>query len=1066
MSATTDSKSSREIVDLQVDLQRSGQQCKVTLTGERIHRGPEATSQLDPQGSEWREFRRRIHVQQTSEQFFYELGTRLFESMLPEQHHISYELNYQHVKEDAENRLLRIKLRLLDDELIELPWECMYNPVAKLWLGANPLTPLSRYVVAQAPPPLRIQPPLKLLIATAEPRTLKTVEAKSEIEALTASIGPLIRDRLVTAKLLGHASRTSLRRVLEEFHPHLFHFVGHGWLAENASGLVLETKEGVEDKLGAETLCELLQSGQVRAAVLNACDTSRAAFALAQAGIAAIGMQDPIRNEAALSFCRTFYEAIASSLPLDLAANKARFSIRLECGGDRRDWCLPTVFLPAGRAELFQIDRSVRLIRVTSNPARASIFLDGARTEKTTPETLVIDDDREHSIHVELEGYDPALPRRIQPVSGQPAQVDFQLATVPGQLVITADRPGAQIMAQRYGDSRHVRIGVMEGLTCLGPFRVEPGRYRVTASWPRPGQSAVTAEDEIIVRPGASSNAQVVFPGWAAARPALWTGLITKRRAMGLLLLIAAPLIVIGIIHFAPTKNGNGDKRIELKLVTIPAGQGHLGYYDATVTMQLVRRHGLLSGTALPQIFRSAPHQVHLKPYCIDRAEITNAQYRKFLEDVRAEGDSAWRHSTQPKDKTDHTPLAATWENRRFNDDNQPVIGVDWYDAYAYAKWAKKRLPTSYEWELAARGTERRIYPWGNTYEPSKCNVGGAAKSPKPAGSFDGDTSPDGVLDMAGNVSEWTGTRGKKALQMIFRGGAWNRKGGEIFTLTFLSCYGTMGVRDDDLGFRCAATVEEGQPPPEGMIRIEGGDVVLGGETSPFLELLRSLPIELREIQRGFLSERPRSKRFPAFEIGLYEVTNAEYRRFLEDVTRSGDEAYRHPDQSADKGHTPKYWKDSRYGGDNKPVVGVDWYDAYAFARWAGMRLPSAEEWEYAARGPTRNLYPWGDTFGRDKCNCNRTDGGVARVGTFPDDRSPVGVMDMGGNVMEWTATPYGGTSKKVQLLKGGSWTESGKLNAVICLRHRGATRKYSSKAIGFRCVRDIPSTEKGMEKR
>ncbi len=131
-------------------------------------------------------------------------------------------------------------------------------------------------------------------------------------------------------------------------------------------------------------------------------------------------------------------------------------------------------------------------------------------------------------------------------------------------------------------------------------------------------------------------------------------------------------------------------------------------------------------------------HMVSLDGYWMYKNDVTVAQYRTFCQATRRQ-----------------MPDAPSWGWR----DDHPMVNVTWDDANAYAEWAGASLPTEAEWEKAARGTDGRIYPWGNDWDASKCsNSTGSNDSPgqiSPVGSFPAGVSPYGCLDMAGNVDQW-----------------------------------------------------------------------------------------------------------------------------------------------------------------------------------------------------------------------------------------------------------------------------------------------------------------------
>ena len=208
-------------------------------------------------------------------------------------------------------------------------------------------------------------------------------------------------------------------------------------------------------------------------------------------------------------------------------------------------------------------------------------------------------------------------------------------------------------------------------------------------------------------------------------------------------------------------------------------------------------------------------------------------------------------------------------------------------------------------------------------------------------------------------------------------------------------------------------------------------------------------------------NERPVHTVFvDAFYIDIYEVTNAKYRKFIQF-----------------RGHAePKYWNNSKYNQPNQPVIGVTWYDAVAYAQWAGKRLPTEAEWEKAARGGLKGKrYPWGDEIDSTKANYNSNVGKTTAVGSFP--ANGYGLYDMAGNVWEWCLDEYqadfysksprtnpiaGGSIsyiinnftdvKSRRVSRGGSWYTR-PIHSVRVAYRDGVDPDDRSATFGFRCV-------------
>lgn len=187
----------------------------------------------------------------------------------------------------------------------------------------------------------------------------------------------------------------------------------------------------------------------------------------------------------------------------------------------------------------------------------------------------------------------------------------------------------------------------------------------------------------------------------------------------------------------------------------VPAGSFLMGTTEAD--MKVAMKQFILDGhvTITVASLGEEPQTTITIPdaFLIDQTDVTNAAYAQFMDDGGYAQDQWWTEAGRQWKARSEGPN----DGVNFTSAQQPRVGVTWYEAYAYCAWRGGRLPTEAEWEYAARGTDGRIYPWGNMFNPNNAVYGGNSNyRSAPVGSKPDGASWVGALDMSGNVWQWT----------------------------------------------------------------------------------------------------------------------------------------------------------------------------------------------------------------------------------------------------------------------------------------------------------------------
>ena len=495
---------------------------------------------------------------------------------------------------------------------------------------------------------------------------------------------------------------------------------------------------------------------------------------------------------------------------------------------------------------------------------------------------------------------------------------------------------------------------------------------------------------------------------------------------------------------------------VELNLQPAPAASERGRHLDQALLANLAAVQG---DQVLTEALAAPRRRVHLRRFWIDTCEVSQGDFEGFLRwrkqhpgvQIAASGEpGSWTYGSISRGHR----IAGRLQS--------PASGTAYYDAYSYCRAAGGRLPYAEEWQAAAGGAQGRLYPWGDIpqtkpwpYIEPLLNAG------QVCGLHPSTDTPEGIHDMAGGVEEWSqGTLaalpGDPRPSPMLHGAPANRGPARaIYALNGLQRSASPEHRSHQTGFRCIyMRPPSPQLPWGGLPRraaLPAGDYPVGlPEDARLPRFIEVLPAgQLARISALFKGDGGSRH----IRMGRCEVSRAHYRIFLRDpLVRFG--LFANDSEPAGASYLPLDWAVQRQRPE-LPVSGVNWWAADAFARWAGGRLPAAYEWYAAASGGGSRSYPWGEIYALEHAqSADRPDAVPAVCGSLPGDRSAEGVLDLAGNLSEWTRSLAVTGGRYFVLARGGSYLLPGKDTArnafsrALPLDHRAAD-------VGFRVVFD-----------
>jgi tetratricopeptide (TPR) repeat protein len=298
-----------------------------------------------------------------------DFGGKLYKAVFSDEVQSALRLSLDAARQQGSG--LRLRLRLTEaPELANIPWEYLYNPGLNRFLALSVSTPVVRYMeLPERILPMSVKPPLKVLVLIASPKDYPALDVEREWQNLKEASGALEQSGLLVLERLPTPSPLALQYALRRSDYQIFHFIGHGCFDEHTQDglLLLEDESGRGRPLSGQHLGTILHDAEsLRLVVLNACEGARtgcndpfagAAQSLLQQGLpVVVAMQFAITDQAAITFAREFYTAVADGLPADAAVAEARKVIF--SSGNEIEWGTPVLYMRAPDGRVFDLPRS------------------------------------------------------------------------------------------------------------------------------------------------------------------------------------------------------------------------------------------------------------------------------------------------------------------------------------------------------------------------------------------------------------------------------------------------------------------------------------------------------------------------------------------------------------------------------------------------------------------------------------------------------------------------------------------------------------------------------------